>query len=163
MDRKRSQSLDTAWEAALRLLAMRDHGTEELRRKLIRKGFAAADVEKALVGLEERRLLDDHRYARKLAFSLAKENLFGPGRIRQKLFLKGIPPDLVQGVIEDTAREIPIRERLKASLGMKLKGRDLEKLPPKEKRQLVNYLRQRGFFWEDIAQVVQETGGFLEE
>ena len=46
---------------------------------------------------------------------------------------------------------------------MKLKGRSLEQIFPDERIKLARYLRQRGFSWEDIWEVFQETGGLTEE
>ena len=163
MLKKNLQGLEGAREAVLRLLARRDHSAEELRLKLIRKGFAPADIETVLAGLTERGLLDDQGYAIKLARVLAKENHFGPRRIQQRLSAKGIHQDLIQGALDEAAREAPVRERLAASLGVKLKGRAVEAISVPEKRRLINYLRQRGFAWGDIADAVQERGGFEEE
>ena len=53
--------------------------------------------------------------------------------------------------------------RLRVVLGMKLKGRNLEEIFPNERRRLANYLRQRGFLWEDIQEAFREAGGFTEE
>jgi SOS response regulatory protein OraA/RecX len=36
-------------------------------------------------------------------------------------------------------------------------------LRPHEKRRLANYLRQRGYGWNDIWEALQETGGSVEE
>ena len=96
MRKKRAKSWENAKESALRLLAKRDHSREEVRRKLRAKGFDTEEVEEALQGLERRGILDDCRYANRLAFSLAKEKLFGPQRISEKLLRKGIPADLVK-------------------------------------------------------------------
>ena len=54
-------------------------------------------------------------------------------------------------------------ERLQRVLRMKLKGQVPEELLPNEKRRLANYLRQRGFFWEDIMEALQKAGGLVEE
>ena len=163
MRKKSSGKAQKAEESALRLLAQRDHSREEIRRKLQARGFTPEEIEKALKWLEEREFLDDLRYAQKLAFSLAKEKLLGPQRIRQKLFQKGIPAGLVKEVVEKADETLAAGERLQIAMRMKLKGRSPEEIFPDERRKLAGYLRQRGFSWEDIREAFQETGGFTEE
>ena len=163
MRKKSSGKAQKAEESALRLLAQRDHSREEMRRKLQARGFTPEEIEKTLKWLEEREFLDDLRYAQKLAFSLAKEKLLGPQRIRQKLFQKGIPAGLVKEVVEKADETLAAGERLQIAMRMKLKGRSPEEIFPDERRKLAGYLRQRGFSWEDIREAFQETGGFTEE
>jgi len=163
MRKKSSGKAQKAEESALRLLARRDHSREEMRRKLQARGFTPEEIEKALKWLEEREFLDDLRYAQKLAFSLAKEKLLGPQRIRQKLFQKGLPAGLVKEAVEKADETLAAGERLQIAMRMKLKGRSPEEIFPDERRKLAGYLRQRGFSWEDIREAFQETGGFTEE
>ena len=84
-----------AEETAFRLLARRDHSLKELRQKLLIRKISSAEADDVLQELSARGLLDDARYARKAAFHLGSEKLLGPRRIREKLTLKGIAPDLL--------------------------------------------------------------------
>ena len=145
MRKERPKLRENAKESALRLLAKRDHSREELRRKLSAKGFSPEEIEEALQKLETRGVLDDGRYAQRLAFYLAQEKLFGPQRITQKLFQKGIPADLIQEAMAKAEEGLATNARLGVVLGIKLKGRSLEHLFPNERRKLANYLRRRGF------------------
>jgi len=154
---------EKAEEAALRLLGRRDHSQEEIRRKLKARGFAATEIEEALRKLTSRRVLDDDRYAQRFALYLAEEKLFGPQRIHQKLFQKGIPADLTQEAMARVEESLPAGERLCRVLRMKLKARCLEQVLPRERRKLANYLRQRGFLWEEIGEAFREAGGFTGE
>ena len=163
MQKKPAKSWENAKESALRLLARRDHSREEVRRKLRARGFATGEVEEALQGLEAHGLLDDCRYAERLALFLAKEKLLGPQRIREKLVQKGIPADLVREAMGKAEGDLATNARLRVVVGMKLKGRRVEEISPDERRRLANYLRQRGFLWEDIQEAFRETGGFAEE
>jgi SOS response regulatory protein OraA/RecX len=134
-----------------------------MRRKLRARGFSAEEIEKALGWLEARDMMDDRRYAQKLAISLAREKLLGPQRVSQKLFQKGIPPELAREAMEMADELFAAAERLRTVMRMKLKGRNPEEIFPGEKRKLAGFLRQRGFSWEDIREAFQETGGFTEE
>ena len=74
---------------AERLLARRDHGREELRRKLLRRGYASAAVESVLDDLARRGYLDDGKFCREFARQ-ALEKGHGPAYIRAKLALRGV-------------------------------------------------------------------------
>ena len=163
MRKERLKSWENAKESALRLLAKRDHSREEVRRKLRTKGFPPEEIEEALQRLETSGFLDDGRYAQRVAFYLAQEKLLGPQRISQKLFQKGIPADLIQEALAKAEEGLATKARLRVVLETKLKGRSLERLFPNERRKLANYLRQRGFPWEDIQEAFQEAGGRTEE
>lgn len=163
MREKSPRKAQKAEEKALRLLAQRDHSREEIRRKLQARAFPPEEIEKALGWLEEREILDDLRYAQKLAISLTREKLLGPQRVSQKLFQKGIPAELAKEAMEKADELLAAGERLRIAMRMKLKGRSLEQILPEERTKLARYLRQRGFSWEDIREVFQETGGLTEE
>jgi regulatory protein len=160
---KSSRKTQKVEEKALLLLARRDHSREELRRKLQARAFTPEEIEKALEWLEERKILDDLRYAQNLAIFLSKEKLLGPQRVNQKLFQKGIPAELAKEAMEKADELLAARERLRIAMRKKLKDRTLEQIFPEEKTKLARYLRQRGFSWEDIWEVFQETGGLTEE
>lgn len=163
MRKKRRGPSEKATESALHCLAIRDYSHQEMRQKLSRKGFTAGEIDEALKGLETRGYLDDLRYARRVALSLTKEKLFGPRRIGQKLFEKGIPAGLAREAIAEAEEAFPASERLRAVMRMKLKGQAPEEIPFKEKRQLTQFLLRRGFPWEDISEAFQETAGVVEE
>jgi SOS response regulatory protein OraA/RecX len=128
-----------------------------------RKGFAAEEIEKILNRLTRRGVLDDFRYAQRLAFFLTREKLFGPQRVSQKLFQKGIPENLAREAIGIAEKDMGTSERLRSVLKSRLKGRGLEQISAQERRKLANSLRQRGFLWEDIREIFQEAGVFAEE
>ena len=73
---------------AERLLARRDHGTEELRRKLLRRGYSSAAVEPVLDDLVRRGVLDDTGFVREFARQ-SLEKGHGPSYIRAKLTSRG--------------------------------------------------------------------------
>jgi regulatory protein len=164
MPKKQAKSPEEGGEVALRLLGFRDYSREEMRRKLLRKGLEAREVEGVLGRLEARGLLDDQRFARRLAAFYTLEKLWGPQRVLQKLLQKGIARELAGRVTDEAAGEGgSSRERLRKVLGSKTKRRGLEKMSSPEKKRLAGYLYQRGFPWDDIIEVLQEAGGSTEE
>jgi regulatory protein len=79
--------------AALDALARRDHSTEDLRRKLLKKGYDVAVVSPLLAALAAEKLLDDRRYMENfVAYHAARGQ--GPMRVRMELRRHGLqgPP-----------------------------------------------------------------------
>jgi len=85
--------------AALDALARRDYSTEELRRKLLEKGYDAAVVAPLLDVLRAEKLLDDRRYTENFVAYHAVRGQ-GPLRIRADLRRHGIPGSLVEECLE---------------------------------------------------------------
>jgi len=150
-------------EYAVRLLGRRDYSRQELLRKLSGKGFLPAEAEAVLEKFESLGLLDDRKLARRLADYYSGEKLWGPQKVFQKLIQRGIPAELAGDLTGGEEEGGRVRERLRKVLHLKSKGQAFHSLSPPEKRRLANYLRQRGYGWDDIWEALQETGGSLEE
>lgn len=89
-----------ARERALYLLGLRDYACRELEQKLYTEAdpaTAAAVVER----LREVGLLDDERYAARLARSLSETKHYPRRRIEQELRQRGIAPLLAQSAAEE--------------------------------------------------------------
>jgi regulatory protein len=79
--------------AALDALARRDHSSEDLRRKLLEKGYDVAVVAPLLDALRAEKLLDDRRYTENFVAHHAARGQ-GPLRVRadlRRLGLEGVP------------------------------------------------------------------------
>jgi len=163
MPKKLLKSQEGGEEYAFRLLGIRDYSRHEMRQKLTGRGLGGGEAEEILKKLESRGLINDDRYARRLAVFYIREKLWGPQRVVHKLRQKGIAMDLVREVTDQAEENGSSRERLQKVLSLKLKGQGLGEMLPREKRRLANYLRQRGFLWEDIMGALREAGGSTEE
>ena len=163
MATKKTKPPESAQAAALRLLGKRDYSREELRRKLAEKDFPAEEADGVLGDFERRGLLDDSKLAQRLARLYSEEKLWGPQKVLAKLSRRGIPLQLAKDLVD---RESPVgttQDRLRKALDLKLRRTDPQALSPQEKRRVANYLRQKGFGWEDIWEALRETGGSTEE
>lgn len=76
-------------EAALRLLARREHSRRELTRKLVRKGWPEASVPRIVNELEAEGLQSDQRFAESYVRQRVGKG-YGPLRIRAELAQRGI-------------------------------------------------------------------------
>ena len=93
---------DTAYLAALRMLAGRELSDQQLRRRLTRKGHDPEAVATAIARLKENRSLDDDRVAGAIARLESGVRRRGPIRVRQRLAAAGIPPDVAQRALDET-------------------------------------------------------------
>ncbi len=87
-----------AEQAAIRLLAMREHTQFELRNKL-KRAHALADVEQAVRSLAEQGLQSDERYT-ELYVVLRRNKGYGPLRIRTELQERGIDKTLIGNYLD---------------------------------------------------------------
>ncbi len=87
-------------EAALRLLARREHSWVELTRKLSQKGWPADLVETELAALAEAGLQSDQRYAESFARARSGKG-YGPVRIRAELGDRGIDRSLIEHALRE--------------------------------------------------------------
>jgi regulatory protein len=101
LGRQEIEPLDprAARAAALDALARRDYASEDLRRKLLEKGYDVAVVAPLLDALRAEKLLDDRRYAENfVAYHAARGQ--GPLRVRADLRRHGLEGALAQECLD---------------------------------------------------------------
>ena len=150
-------------QIAVTLLARRDYSQEEMARKLAARGIPGEEIERILQTLQDQKLLDDHRYARRWASFWIQGKWLGPLRIKMRLLQKGISEAIVRETLMYTEEIFPAKERLRKILASERKQKENGPIPLHRKKKLVNLLRQKGYGWEDISEVLEESGGFAEE
>jgi len=88
-------------DIAVRYLARREHGVEELNRKLIQRGADSSMAEKVVAELREENLVSDERFT-EMYIRTRIQQLNGPVKIRAELRGLGIPDHLIaQAMPED--------------------------------------------------------------
>lgn len=145
-------------DRAVRILAMRDHSEQELRRKLAAPVMGKngpeeidatpEDYDKVIAWCIESRYLDDDRFVQQFIASRSRKG-YGPARVRQELGQKGISRE----VIERAMRECEIDwARLTREQAIRKYG---EPLPVdfSEKVKVQRFLLYRGYLMEDIQAV----------
>ncbi len=133
-----------ARSVALDALGRRDYASEDLRRKLLEKGYDPTIVAEVIEGLSARRLLDDRRYVDNfIGFRAARGH--GPVRVRADLCEIGVPLELVDEGLRSYGDWVD--QMLKAR-----RKRFGEVLPADdaEKRRQAGFLKVRGFTGEQI-------------
>lgn len=137
-------------ERGYRLLAGRDHGCEELKRKLVKKGFSSEITEKVVVELRQKDLLNDHEFAKKFTRDMHLLKKWGPRKIESALLNKGIPRHVVSEVIKELMENLnPVDSCINLVTKRKkhfLRETDLYK----RKQKIFRYLIGKGYTPEKI-------------
>ncbi|MFO7762877.1 MAG: regulatory protein RecX [Wenzhouxiangellaceae bacterium] len=92
-------ALAEAREAALRLLARREHSARELETKLLGKGWPGSDASQVISDLAADGLQSDRRFAESFARQRAGRH-YGPRRILAELAQRGIDSGLAAEALE---------------------------------------------------------------
>ncbi len=142
----------------MRLLAMRDHSEQELRRKLanpspVRRGSNDApadpdDINRIVALCLENHWLDDARFAQRYVESRARKG-YGPQRIAQELHQKGITREGASCALAECGVDW---ESLALEQAQRRFGEPLPQSYP-EKAKVQRFLLQRGFYMDDIQGV----------
>ena len=101
-DAEGADELRSARNAAVRLLARRDHSTDELRRKLKRRGHTEAAIEAVVTTLSDAAYLSDSRFADSFV-RVRSERGQGPLRIRAQLRERGVEDAVADELLTETA------------------------------------------------------------
>jgi regulatory protein len=140
--------------AAVRLLARREHGTRELKRKLTAKGHDEDAVERVVDKLDAKQLVSDQRFVSSFVHHHARRGQ-GPVRIRAELRQQGIDDAQIQDEIASASVdwvEIAIEVR-RRKFGMQCPGSLAERA--KQSR----FLQYRGFTADQIRAALQIQEG----
>ncbi|HDR2755230.1 recombination regulator RecX [Enterobacter sp. RHBSTW-00175] len=145
-------------DRAVRILAVRDHSEQELRRKLAAPVMGkngpeeidatAEDYDRVIAWCYEHHYLDDERFVSRFIASRSRKG-YGPARIRQELNQKGIAREST----EKAMRECDIAwGELARDQAIRKYG---EPLPREfaEKVKIQRFLLYRGFLMEDIQDI----------
>ena len=140
---------EALWNRALWTLGRRDYGADELRQKLLKPRPnkplpTEEDVDRAIVRLVELDLLNDERYAQKLAEALSRKG-YGARGIAFELRRRGLAEE-VQAPAEDSER---LADLLQSKYAPRLGDE-------KGRRAVYNALVRKGFQYADINHAMKE-------
>lgn len=118
VDAKKASDFDDCRESALRLLDYSARSSDDLKNRLINKGYKENIVESVIIRLEELHLVDDEQYARSVIRSCVSR-LLGERATRVELQKKGVSSTVVCSTLQE-AREDGVFEEAAWELGRKL-------------------------------------------
>jgi regulatory protein len=158
-ERARARTL----QRAVKLLAAKPRSIEELRERLLEKGWAdEAAVEHALAKLKEFGYLDDERFAFGFASYRVKQKPVGRQRLARDLQTKKISKETADAALELVYQETPEEELIARAIDkrVRLRGRPATR---QETKSLYDHLLRLGFSYDLIIRKVREASEAPEE
>ncbi len=152
-DRVASTQFADGYEAALSALDYSNRSAKEVAAALRRRGYVQPCIEAVLARLVDNRIIDDRRYAERLA-ELQSRKPVGVYAFRRKLRAKGISE-------EDAAEALSAfddgQQQAAALEAAQKLCRRYADLPARERRsKLSQALARRGFGWETIESAMDQ-------
>jgi regulatory protein len=142
-------------DAALYLLKARGRTERDMAERLLKKRFMPEAIGPTIARLKELNLLNDDALARTWAESGRRQG-WGEQRLKQALWKRGVPRDIIVAVLAETPEEGAPDEsaRARESLARRVKRMKLDGIEkPVIYRRLGGYLARQGF----SPEVVRET------
>ena len=153
---KEAAGVSNVKATAADLIGKRAMSRASLEKKLKEKGASEAEARYAAEWLEAIGAINDADYAALLARHYGEMG-YGPQRVRDKLYEKGVPRELW----DDALDQLPDNgEQIDRFLQSKLRGRTPEE---KEKKRLTDALLRRGYSWSDVKAAWNRLGTAVEE
>ena len=148
---KEAAGVSNVKATAADLIGKRAMSRRDLERKLQEKGASEAEARYAAEWLEAIGAINDADYAALLVRHCAQLG-YGPARIRDKLYEKGVPRELWEDALDtlpDQSEDVDrfLRSRLRGGLP-----------DEKEKKRLTDALLRRGFSWGDVRAAWNRLG-----
>jgi regulatory protein len=137
--------LNPAIERALFYLGRFSRTRKQVADYLKRKEFTSDQIQDALAYLVEHRYLNDEAFAE--AFIQEKiRHKDGPMKIRQMLYLKGVPTEITTRILNEVYPVELQQENAEALLRQKLRSTQIaSKLGWSEREKLFRFVASRGF------------------
>ena len=132
----------------LRLLSRREYSAKELLNKGKEKEFDESVITETISILQSKDYQSDTRLVAQIISS--SQGKYGQSMVKRKCLEKGISADVFEQVWmeqqeTDESELTGELDNLKAKVMRKYKVEDFQKLEPKIKAKLLNYLKYRGF------------------
>lgn len=147
--RRRTKARGKAYD----LLSYGDMSVKTMRDKLSRYDFDSELIDEVVDSLCELGYLDDERYAAALAKYLANTKCYGPRRISQEMFVKGIGRATADAAIAEL--DTDFYETVKTHI-----PRNFDFSDRKAVSRLYGQLVRRGFDYDMINSVLKEADDF---
>jgi regulatory protein len=144
------------FDHALKLLSTRLHSTAEIRRKLSRREYGEEVVDAVIADLMRLGYLDDAQFARAKAQMAAKYKKQGKRRAKVELIKAGVKGEVADGALNDVYDQtdtLAVARELARKQAPRLKKLD----PQTARRRLAGMLQRRGFDYDEIKPVLDET------
>lgn len=140
----------------LTLIGNREHATQELLTKAIKKGFPSENIKKIITQFEINGWVDNNRFAKLFIADKYRLQKWGPLKIKQALQKKGISRNIYEPLLLKISSDNELGKQCKF-LVLKRKARFLRETDlMKRKQKILFYLSSKGYPPDCIFSVIDE-------
>jgi len=157
-DDGRDLSAARAYTTALALLGRREISAANLRTRLLRRGFAPADVDQVIARLTQDGTVDDRRTAAAAARLEGAIRLRGRRRVLQKVRSLGVDAEVAAIAVDGVFAELDETALLDHAIERRLKGLDPRSLDRAATARIVRGLVGQGFSPDAIFRRLRAAG-----
>lgn len=148
-----SDSKSKIYNSAISLLSYRMRSKSELKDRLIRKNYNEDGIMDVINNLELKGYLDDEKFAYAFAKEKVKNKLIGPTALKFEMSSHKLDLELIDRTINSIYDMFP-QKMIINRLITKWKVKDSIGKDPKIKSKIINRLKNKGFYWDDIQSAI---------
>ena len=148
------QETFAAKASALAGLSQRARTVDEVRKSLLRKGFAEDVVEDTIAGLERLGVVDDAAFARAFVRDRFNGRGYGPARLRQDLQRKGVARRTIDEALAELTEAEDLGAEAREQAAKKWRALASEEDVRKRKKKTMDFLVRRGFGFDTARTAV---------
>ena len=152
-----SDSKSKIYNSAINLLSYRMRSKSELNDRLIRKNYNEDGIMNVINNLELKGYLDDEKFAYAFAKEKVKNKLIGPIALKFEMSSHKLDVELIDKTISSIYDMFP-QKIIINRLITKWKVKDIIGKDPKIKSKIINRLKNKGFYWDDIQRAINAFG-----
>ena len=136
------------------LLSYRQRSKHELIELFLSKGFHLVNIKNVINDLEERKYINDYEFAKMYASHLVKEKKLGQFLVEQKLKQHKIDSEIIIEIVTKLNKDFPSVNIINQIIKKK---KNLGGKSEKNKIKLANYLKRKGFQFDDIISALKSN------
>jgi regulatory protein len=149
---EKDESFKKALSSAYSFIARRAHGTKELEKKLLDKGFETNLVNNIIEELLEKGFLNDHDVAYRWAESRIKNRLWGKAKLYNFLREKSIQKDVADRIQQEVWEEFSEEDTARKAVDKRFSS----VIQPSQSK-ILSFLKSRGFSSGVIYRIVKDV------
>ena len=149
---EKEESFKKALSLAYAFVARRPHGTKELEKKLLDKGFETNLVNNIIEELLEKGFLNDYDVAYRWAESRIKNRLWGKAKLYNFLREKNIEKDVIDRVQQEIWEEFSEEDTARKAVNKRF----ISAIQPSRSK-ILSFLKSRGFSSGVIYKMVKDV------
>jgi regulatory protein len=143
------------FNSAVRLLSYRMRSCNELKKRLIEKKYPENLIDKTIDKLLEMGYLNDLEFAEAFAHDKVNNRMIGPIALRNEFGPYYIDSEVIDRAISSVYNNFPTKKLIEQLIAKK-KFKPGSRLDQKTKKRLIDFLKRKGFTWNDISQVLSD-------